>query len=202
MTNKTKTICCAVALLATTAATPALSQSKNFAGPSAAINFQTIGSETNINDDGENLGDVGKTDNIFGIDLSYSAPIDNKFLITFGGTYDLNKQDAGSFVGVVNLKLKDHYSLYLAPTFTVSDNTAVFLKGGYHKMKGEASFDGSSDSTKFSGWGYGAGIKTMLDKNLFLQAELQYVDYGSETDDGLKTDTNTSAGIVSLGYKF
>jgi opacity protein-like surface antigen len=180
----------------------AYSQAKNFAGPSAAINFQTIGSETNITLDGDNLGDVGKTDNIFGIDLSYSAPIDDKFLITFGGTYDLNKQDAGSFVGAVNFKIKDHYSLYLAPTFTVSDNTAVFIKGGYHKMNGEASLDGESDSTKFSGWGYGAGIKTMLDKNLFLQAELQYVDYGSETEDGLKADIKTSAGIISLGYKF
>ena len=37
MTNKTTTICCTLALLASVAATPALSQAKNFAGPSIAI---------------------------------------------------------------------------------------------------------------------------------------------------------------------
>ena len=193
-----------IALMISLIAMPtfAYSQAKNFAGPSAAINFQTIGSEVSISVDGEQLVDLGKTDNIFGIDLSYSAPIDNKFLITFGGTYNLNKQDAGTLVEEIDLEIKNHYSIYLAPTVTVSDNTAVFIKGGYHKMKGEASFDGSSDSTKFSGWGYGAGIKTMLDKNLFVQAELQYIDYGSETDDDVKFEAKSSAGIISLGYKF
>ena len=178
------------------------SQAKNFAGPSAAINFQTIGSEVRVSVDGEQLVDLGKTDNIFGIDLSYSAPIDNKLLITFGGTYNLNKQDAGTLVEELDLEIKNHYSIYLAPTVTVSDNTAVFIKGGYHKMKGEASVDGLSDSTKFSGWGYGAGIKTMLDKNLFVQAELQYINYGSETDDDVEFEVKSSAGIISLGYKF
>ena len=193
-----------IALMISLIAMPtfAYSQAKNFAGPSAAINFQTIGSEVSISVDGEQLVDLGKTDNIFGIDLSYSAPIDNKFLITFGGTYNLNKQDAGTLVEEIDLEIKNHYSIYLAPTVTVSDNTAVFIKGGYHKMKGEASADGASDSIKFSGWGYGAGIKTMLDKNLFVQAELQYINYDSETDDGVEFEPKSSAGIISLGYKF
>jgi opacity protein-like surface antigen len=202
MTNKTTKICCTLALLASVATTPAFSQSKNFAGPNIAINLQTVGSEVNIALVDEDFGDVGKTDNIYGIDLSYSFPIDNKFLITLGGTYDLNKQDAGSWLGVIDFTIKDHYSVYLAPTFTVSDNTALFLKGGYHEMKGEASIGGVSDSTKFNGWGYGAGIKTMIDKNLFVQAELQYVDYGSETEDGDSFDVKTAAGIISIGYKF
>jgi opacity protein-like surface antigen len=204
MTNKTKTICCAVALLATTAATPALSQSKNFAGPSIAVSVSGIGSETNISipEDDVNFGSTGATDIVYGLDLSYSAPIDNKFLISFGGNYDLNKQDAGNLVGVVTLKVKERYSLYVAPTFLISDNSALFIKGSYNKMKAEATADGESDSSNFSGYGYGAGIKMLFDKNLYAQAELQIVDYDTKTDDGVKFDSKTTAGIISIGYKF
>ena len=103
MKIKNKIIALVISLIAIP--TFAYSQAKNFAGPSAAINFQTIGSEVSISVDGEQLVDLGKTDNIFGIDLSYSAPIDNKFLITFGGTYNLNKQDAGTLVEEIDLEI-------------------------------------------------------------------------------------------------
>jgi opacity protein-like surface antigen len=202
MTNKTTAICCAVALLATTAVTPALSQSKNFAGPNIAISVSGIGSEVGIDIDGVNAGTVGANDIVYGLDLSYSAPIDNKFLISFGGNYDLNKQDAGNLIGVVSLKVKERYSLYVAPTFVISDNSALFIKGSYNKMKAEATAGGESDSSNFSGYGYGAGIKMLFDKNLYAQAELQIVDYDTETDDGVKFDSKTTAGIISIGYKF
>jgi opacity protein-like surface antigen len=203
MTNKTTKICCTLALLASVAATPALSQTKNFAGPSMAISISSIGSEVGIVlADGTDLGTTGKTDAVYGLDLSYSVPIDNKFLIAFGGTYDLNKQDAGNLVGIISFKVKERYSLYLAPTFTINDNSALFLKAGWHNMKAEATADGVSDSENFEGWGYGAGIKVMIDKNLYAQAELQTVDYGSKTSDGEKIDIKTSAGIISIGYKF
>lgn len=203
MTNKTTKICCTLALLASVAATPALSQAKNFAGPSMGISISSIGSEVGIVlEGGDNLGTTGKTDAVYGLDLSYSVPIDNKFLIAFGGTYDLNKQDAGNLIGIVSFKTKERYSLYLAPTFAINDNSALFLKAGWHNMKAEASAGGVSDSENFSGWGYGAGIKVMIDKNLYAQAELQTVDYGTKTSDGDKFDIKTNAGIISIGYKF
>jgi len=203
MTNKTTKICCTLALLASVAATPAFSQAKNFAGPSIAVSISGIGSETGIVlEDGTDLGKTGATDIVYGIDLSYAVPVDNKFLISFGGNYDLNKQDAGNLVDEVSFKVKNRYSLYVAPTFAISDNSALFIKGSYNKMKAEASADGVSDSENFSGWGYGAGIKMLLDKNLYAQAELQIVDYGTKTSDGDKFDIKTNAGIISIGYKF
>ena len=101
MTNKTTTICCAVALLATTAATPALSQIKNFEGVSLSIGGTAISTQTNVNisDSDVNSGtsDFGKVKNFIpSIDLSYSAALSDKFLLGFGGRYDLAKNKSGN----------------------------------------------------------------------------------------------------------
>ena len=90
MTKKTTTICCAVAILATTAATPALSQSKNFEGVSLAINGSLNGSTSNYKDrlvDGDltlaayddKLGDVSA---VFGADLNYGFSLSNNFILS------------------------------------------------------------------------------------------------------------------------
>jgi opacity protein-like surface antigen len=101
MTNKTTTICCAVALLATTAATPALSQTKNFEGVSLSIGGTAISTQTNVNasDSDANYGssDFGKAKNFIpSIDLSYSAALSDKFLLGFGARYDLAKNKSGT----------------------------------------------------------------------------------------------------------
>jgi opacity protein-like surface antigen len=101
MTKKTTTICCAVALLATTAANPALSQIKNFEGVSLSIGGTAISTQTNTNisDSDANYGsaDFGKAKNFIpSIDLSYSAALSDKFLLGFGGRYDLAKNKSGN----------------------------------------------------------------------------------------------------------
>ena len=101
MTNKTTTIFCAVALLATTATTPALSQTKNFEGVSLSIGGTAISTQTNVNasDSDDNLGssDFGKAKNFIpSIDLSYTAALSDKFLLGFGARYDLAKNKSGT----------------------------------------------------------------------------------------------------------
>ena len=101
MTKKTTTICCAVALLATTAATPTLSQIKNFEGVSLSIGGTAISTQTNVNasDSDANYGssDFGKAKNFIpSIDLSYSAALSDKFLLGFGAKYDLAKNKSGT----------------------------------------------------------------------------------------------------------
>jgi opacity protein-like surface antigen len=207
MTNKTTTICCAVALLATTAATPALSQSKNFAGPSIAIHAGYTGTDTKItyDTDGANFGENDVT---YGIDLAYSCPVDNNFLISIGATYDLDKIKAGSASDSNNVKLslKDHYSFYIEPTYAFNNSTALFAKLGYHQAKGTLTVDTLSASDDFKGWGYGFGIKTFLNNNLFVKAEASLVEYDKESDgtgaDYVGFKPETVSGLISIGYKF
>ncbi len=202
------------------AASSVFAQAKNFEGPSAALTFATVGANTNINlkDGNDSTGiDSGKTTLVSGVDLSYAQSIDSNWLIGFGITYDFNKTKSGTFTyddgvesGSLSLTTKNHYSLYVQPTYAVNNSTALFAKLGYHKTKGViegvSNGDAGSVSSNFNGIGYGVGIKTFIDKNLFVQAEAQLVDYKKKsfTEDGV-TDSykiKSTAGIVSIGYKF
>jgi len=101
MTNKTTKICCTLALLASVAATPALSQIKNFEGVSLSIGGTAISTQTNVNASNSeaNYGssDFGKAKNFIpSIDLSYSAALSDKFLLGLGARYDLAKNKSGT----------------------------------------------------------------------------------------------------------
>jgi opacity protein-like surface antigen len=211
MTNKITKVCCAVALLATTAATPALSQSKNFAGPSIAVYTGYTGTDTKIVTVADVNINFGENDVTYGADLAYSFPVDNNFLISIGATYDFDKIKAGSaglgfFADGTDLKLslKDHYSFYVEPAYAFNNSTALFAKLGYHQAKGSGSSDGVTVSKNFEGWGYGFGIKTFLNNNVFIKAEASLVEYDKETFTEIvgSAKPETISGLISIGYKF
>lgn len=260
MTKNITTICCAVALLATTAATPAFSQVKNFAGPSISlgVNQSSGTTESSLTSDINSFSTKnGDHNTIPFIDLAYGFPLSNDWLFKVGGRYDFSKTKSGSIksditVGagevlldaagpgedsvnynlddvreVINLNysFKNHNSLYIAPTYLISDKTAFFGKVGYHQIKGQLNYKadytlGESDteannelsnvndtaSKNFKGWGYGLGLTTMISNNLFLQVEGEYVNYKSHTvsidDTSYKFKPESLNASISVGYKF
>jgi opacity protein-like surface antigen len=192
MTKKTITICCAVAMLATTAATPVFSQIKNFEGLSLSIGGTTISTQTNVNatDSDANYvtSDFGKARNFIpSIDISYSAALSDKFLLGFGGRYDLAKHKSGNVsadittpdvvtsyeddgggdetyilndirnVESYNITYKDHNSLYVMPTYLVNNSTGIFAKVGYHQQKGSLNYRNVQTLTNEATIDLGAG---------------------------------------------
>ena len=241
MTNKTKTICCTLALLASVAATPAFSQSKSFAGVNVALGFGSTAGNTSYKDNNDTFQNLnlsaGETNNlIYSGDISYNFSANNNFFIGIGATYDFNKTKIGSQTiafgadafddggdtlngVVVNSKgeLKDHYSVYLQPAHLLNNTTALFAKIGYHESNsiysvngtGNANFTVTPESFKKShtGIGYGLGLKSFLNNNVYIQAEAEYVDYNSKTLDfgeGVTASIKpeTISGRISIGYKF
>lgn len=228
MTKKTKTICCAVALLATTAATPALSQSKNFAGPSIAIGagYNSLETPMKLSEDDtpSNLTFGGSKQNFnYLADISYGIEINKDFVMSIGGTYDFSKSESEIISGTEDGesfsfkgKLKDHYSVYLQPTYLINSSTGVFAKGSYNFAKASYTITSGGDSASISddvnGWGYGLGIKSFLNNNLFIQAEgsLTKYDKTSRTfvgqDTGIlfnvSSEPDVLSAIISIGYKF
>ena len=222
MTNKTTTICCTLALLASVAATPALSQAKNFAGASiagyGAYVSHTIKSNYNDGTNSEHIADLGGNDIEYGLDLGYSIPINNNFLIGIGITHALNDTDAGKFLDVLKFKAKDHQSIYIQPTYAFNDNFAGFVKLSHHRLKGtvsltedvtlpgENTIEADTISEKFKGTGYGFGLKGIVSKNIYLQAEVNYIDYkskgGGSVEDTVNFNPETVSGVISIGYKF
>jgi opacity protein-like surface antigen len=170
MTNKTTKICCTLALLATTAATPALSQAKNFEGPSISLGASAVGTNTDVNiTTAPDVGTFNFGKNISAVpfvDVSYVFPGNGNFMFGLGARYDFSKNKSGGIsdtsnldninTGIdgegedvfdditvtsdLNMSYKDHKSIYLMPMYLVNNSSALFAKLGYHETKGTLRF--------------------------------------------------------------
>jgi opacity protein-like surface antigen len=226
MTKKTTIICCAVALLATTVATPALSQSKNFSGPSIAIGagYSSYNAEGSLEEIGSGITsklESGKSDFKYLADLSYGFVANNNLVVSLGATYDFNDSEA-TFISAtdgldtvsIKGKLKDHYSLYIQPTYLLNNSTGIFAKVSYNYAKNSITLAETTESVAFSenlkGWGYGVGAKTFLNDNLYLQFEGSLVKYDKQSksivgeldDYTISAEPEVLSALISIGYKF
>ncbi len=202
----------ALAAIAAACSTSAFAQVSNFTGPSAGVNLSTVSTTTKISPDGEvALDGIGQQSFGSSLQAAYGFPLSNEAVLSVGGTYALTKDKAGNFEidtgKVVQFKVKNQMSLYVEPGYLVSNTTLAYGKLSYEsaKLAGESSVADANGSQKVNGIGYGFGIRTMLDKNLSLQAEVKQVQYGTENfnDDGsAKFKTSATVGTIGLGYKF
>jgi hypothetical protein len=217
----------AIALLATS--TSLMAQSKNFEGANIAIGVSAIGAEVSgSSKSGQsgtntNSGSIGKIAEIANLDLGYTFSLSNNGAISIGGTYTPGKAKVGngSFVAStpgstasdqnVSAQFKDPYSIYVMPTYAISNNSAIFAKISYNHVDLDVTSSGTTTITSkpsdLQGWGYGIGSKTMLDKNLYLQVEVNLNDYDNingtlSNGNSFNADPKTIAGTVSIGYKF
>jgi opacity protein-like surface antigen len=217
------------------------SQATNFTGPSLALTASYIDTTNDI----ETLVHVWsatrttsttlKKDNLIpGVDINYGFAMGNNLVIGLGATYDFSKTKSGkkssnvsfgnSFedaTQTVGSELKDHYSLYIQPTYVINKDSAMFAKIGRHFAKANLSLllEPSSNTQSYSGsqniegWGYGLGFKNFLSNNLFVQAEAGIVDYEkrnffeNHTTFGTPTPRasikpETINATISFGYKF
>jgi len=170
MTNKTTKICCTLALLASVAATPALSQAKNFEGPSISLGASAVGTNTDVNiTTAPDVGTFNFGKNISAVpfvDVSYVFPGNGNFMFGLGARYDFAKNKSGGIsdtsnldninTGIdsedadvfdditvtsdLNMSYKDHKSIYLMPMYLVNNSSALFAKLGYHETKGTLRF--------------------------------------------------------------
>jgi hypothetical protein len=227
----------AIALLASS--TSLMAQSKSFEGASLGLSVSGIGVEVNgsgsTNNSSRTSGSLGKVAEIAAIDLSYGYAIGNNGIIQVGASYTPGKAKAGSGTytdgttntggqanagtGNLSLEVKDPYTIYIAPTYVVSKDSAIYAKVGYAKAEiNTAATGGASLSKKpgdLEGVSYGIGSKTMLTPNLYLGVEANITDYDSikattllNAGDGgtssktITADVKTVQGIITLGYKF
>ncbi len=223
MTIKKKIIALMISLIAMP--TFAFSQAKNFAGPSLAITGGVVGNNVDTHySDGtssrnEPIANFGDNDIAYGLDLSYAFQIDNNFLIGLGLVYTLNDTKAGSFLGDIKFEAEDHRAIYIQPTYAFNNSFAGFAKLSYHQLDGVAKTtsaislplggsiaNGQTTKGDFKGTGYGLGVRGLINQNIYLQAEIEYVDYdsqgGGSTSSVVKFSPETISGIISIGYKF
>jgi hypothetical protein len=234
----------AIALLASS--TSLMAQSKSFEGASLGLSVSGIGVEvsgshspsaagTGQTSD-RTSGSLGKVAEIAAIDLSYGFAIGNNGIIQVGASYTPGKAKAGSGTytdgttntegsglnagtGNLSLEVKDPYTIYIAPTYVVSKDSAIYAKVGYAKADiNTAATGGATLSRKpedLEGMSYGIGSKTMLTQNLYLGVEANITDYdsvkattqanagnGGTSSKTITADVKTVQGTITLGYKF
>ena len=226
----------AVALFASS--TSLMAQSKSFEGVSLGLSASAIGVEvagSTTNSAGSANGSLGKTAEIAAIDFSYGYALGPNGIIQVGASYTPGKAKAGSgqytdsqtstnetsgdLDGKINLEVKDPYTIYIAPTYVVSKDAAVYFKVGYSKADVNTSAVGtgavlSKKPGDLEGMTYGIGSKIMLTPNLYLGVEANMTDYdtvtatqaavskGSTAAKTIRADVNTVQGVVTIGYKF
>ncbi len=178
----------------------AFAQATPFTGFNAAIGLSFGNSSAKLD---SNLGSTSTgEDSVWGI-LSgeYGFAVSPKAVIGVGASIDLGDTKYGnqSALGTtVSLKAKDKYSVFVAPGYALSNNTLAFVKLGYHHAKGEL----GAQSESFNGFGIGLGVRTMLDKNMFLQLEATRVDYSRKDVLGGSIKPSSTFGTLSVGYHF
>jgi len=191
---------------------------KNFVGPSIEVGIQS--SNLIIHDSGEEFNNEYPSDTkaLGKVSFNYGLPITNRTVIDLGASYVAGKLTSANFgYGDAAPKLDKMYSLYVAPNLLLTDNTAIFAKISYNRANGNAVvYDGSDDrdsSKTISGLGIGAGVTTYLTKDIYLKAEIERVNYGSDRytvkdyeDATITYEENYSAksnnASISIGVKF
>ena len=145
-------------------------------------------------------------------------------MIGVGATYipvkaeiGVGKSDDSSSGGSYKAELKDHFTVYLQPTFVINKDSAFFAKVNYAQASVKNA-DTSTAGTKSKitsgdaeGWGFGLGLKTFLTPTTFVQVEANMTDYDQITatrtgSDGrvttYKGDPLLAQGLISVGMHF
>jgi hypothetical protein len=205
----------AIALLASS--TSLMAQTKSFEGASIGIFGGAIGAEADGSVTGTSTtgsGSLGKVSGIAGVDLAYGFA---GGAVAVGATYVPMKAKFGTGTGndatsgtSITGELKDHYTIYIQPTYVVNKDAALFAKFAYAHAD-ISTKNTTSASSDVQGWGYGVGLKTFLTPSTFVQVEGTYTDYesikGTKSNGGggttsVTADLKTVQALITLGYKF
>jgi len=225
----------AIALLASS--TSLMAQSKNFAGASLGLSVSAIGAEISgnstsssggTNGTNSSTGSVGKVAEIAAIDASYGFAMGANSVFVVGASYTPGKAKAGSgnyndsndigtglngvnSTGSLSVEIKDPYTIYVAPTYVVGNNSALYAKFGYSKADINVNATGGAALTTkpsdLEGWTYAIGSKTLLTNNVYFGVEAAVTDYDSikatrATGVNVSADAKVAQGTITLGYKF
>ena len=130
--------------------------------------------------------------------------------VTRSGNYTDNNT-GGTDTGTLTVEVKDPYTIYVAPTYVVGNNSALYAKLGYSKADLNVNATGGAALTTkpsdLEGWTYAIGSKTLLTNNVYFGVEASVTDYDSikatrATGVNISADAKVAQGTITLGYKF
>ena len=206
--RRSVTILTAVAILGTFGASQAFAQVQSHTGFSLAANLALTSTNTEATVSGLNLNAAGQSSVGAAVQAAFNYAATDSVLLSVGAIFSLADIDALSFSsigGSGSLKLRNAYSVYLEPGYPVADKTIAFARLSYEAATMRAAASGTSGRDRdIGGAGLGFGLRTLVTKNLYLEAEARRVAHNSARLEGDTSDFKTAmtVGSVGLGYKF
>jgi len=210
-----------------------------FVGPYAGISISAAGvateakKTTSAADNNTATAPAGVVTPLVALDLGYSFGAGKGTSISVGATYnpmkaefDGNESSTGTNARTSSrsFEVKDAYTVYIQPTFEINKDASFFVKAFY--AHAETSLNGTAVTkpSDLKGWGSSAGLRVMLTKDAFMQAEAAYTQYDSVTASILEINTGSNSngaqpttnitrtftaskpevveGRITLGFKF
>ena len=183
---------------------------KNFVGPSVEVGIQFKNLDSSVDDEGTPAIFNNDSNTLGRLAFNYGLPTSNKLVVTLGASYTAGKSKASTsdYIGTTNAVYDNMYALYVAPTYVVNDTTAIFAKASYNSASARTSFTSSygdslfSDKKTIDGFGYGVGITTFVSKDVFLKAEIEKINYGSNDIAGSALQSRETNATIAVGIKF
>jgi hypothetical protein len=194
-------------------------ESSSFSGLSVGINGQLKSTSAQVETGGFNFDGMGQQNFIANLQADYEFKLNNRFGVMLGAAIDLNDSELLKLNGKFNnfpskdLKIteKNHFSLFVAPTYQLNDSTLGFVKLAYHRskveMKNNTNFTevsswSQSSSNTLNGYGVGVGVRSHLYNNIYANLELQRVMYSTDSIITADLGTGTTIGSFGLSYSF
>ena len=179
-------------------------QSTGVAGTGASDNAETA------------QGTIGGFAPTAGYEIGFNMPLGDTFFITVGyadggvKSAAIAKVDDANGTTDVSLHASNPQWWYIAPSISIFDNSAVYVKIGQAEADLTAIGDVTGAPGDISGDMYGIGTTTIAGNGLFIKTEAGAVQYDQFKITGIGGDSDTVVegnplvgyGHIAIGYKF
>lgn len=224
---RTKVCTYAIALLASIGFTsPTFAGSSDFSGIFIAghAEMNVVAMDGTFTDSDGNItqGVAGGFAPTAGYEVGFNLPLGDTFFVTVGysdggggsariGTVNASEdRNTNSTSGDVTLHASDATWYYIAPSISVFDNSAVYVKLGEGQLDLKAIGDVTGAPNNVDGTMWGIGTTSISSGGLFFKTEAGAIQYdqfsitgiGGTATSKVEADPLVGYGHLSIGYKF
>jgi len=183
----------------------ALAQQMKFEGLSLGVNLNLPSTSADFNIGGL-TGSKSNSTNDGGIQAAYGYRGLDDVVLGVGASYSPGEVKAGT-LSINNVDYdwsgKELFSLYVEPGVLLSNTTLAYGKLSYQMAQGEIKLStGQTSKDDYMGYGFGVGLRTLLNPNIYLQAEVMQINYNEKSALGLTAKPSTTQGSLGIGYQF
>lgn len=192
---------CKTALLGVAfVSTASMAQLSNFTGweAGASLNSNTAKTKASSARASSSIDDSNNNASL-SLHGGYGLAVSNDYALLFGVDVTTDKIKSGDYRGV-SAYFKTPYSLSVAPAMLLNDNTLLYVKLSHEAADLTSSYSDYKMSIK--GYGLGAGGRYLLNKGMYVQAELKGINYKDTDDSGVTYKNSNTQVNIGIGFNF